>query len=459
MTSMLRRAFVLTFLASSSLVIADRVDDIANAAMKQVKSPGMAIAVIKDGQVVKIGTYGFANLEHNTRVTSKTVFEIGSVTKQFWSAALLQLVAEKKISLDETYGSVFPDCPAHWKDLTMSQLLSHTSGVPDYLGPGFLPRQDYTYDKLLDLVRAKPLDFPAGSSWSYSNSGFLMTAHMVEVKLNIKWDELVSERIWKPLGMTSAQQHSFSQVIPHRATGYMTLGTRTLNAEILRGSSAGAAGAIVCDIEDMAKWAKALLEGRVGKPGSITPAMSPVTLTSGRTYPYGYGWMMDERNGANIVTHGGNTYGQSALITLMPSEKIAVVILSNIVGQNYTGMSYVIGQQYSDKFKPETFEVQPDPDKTRTHRIWDSLEDAMSIKPTFADAAEELKGLMSQRGRSAAAGFRTAFGKVRSMEYIKERKQGDDTEVFYRVHGKSTPGVLKFLIDKDGKLVRFTGAG
>ncbi|MCB0824990.1 MAG: beta-lactamase family protein [Armatimonadetes bacterium] len=456
---MLRRAFALALLASSAFVFADAVDDIAQAAMKQVKAPGMAVAVIKDGRVVKIGTYGYANLETNTRVSSKTVFEIGSVTKQFWTAALLQLVAEKKISLDDTYGSVFPDCPEHWKNLTVSQLLSHTSGVPDYLGPGFLPRQDYTYDKLLDLVREKPLDFPAGTSWSYSNSGFLMTAHMVEEKLDIKWDDLIEERIWKPLGMASAQQHSFAQVIPNRATGYMTLGSRTLNAEILRGSSAGAAGAIVCDIEDMAKWAQALLEGRVGKPGSIAPAMTPVTLKSGRSYPYGYGWMMDERNGAKIVTHGGNTYGQSAMITLMPSEKIAVVILSNIVGQSYTGLSYVIGQQYSEKFKSEKYETQPDPDKARTYRIWDALEDAMSLKPTFADAADELKGLMSQRGRSAAAGFRGSFGKIRSMEYVKEHKVGDDTEVFYRVHGKSTSGIIKFLIDKDGKLVRFAGAG
>lgn len=309
---------------------ADKVDRAIEADLKQHPVPGLAIEVIRHGKCIKRAGYGLANLEWQTRVTPRTVFEIGSITKQFTAAGVLMLVQDGKLSLDDKISAHLTDTPASWKDITVRHLLTHTSGIPNYTPlDGFELTKHLTQSQFVKQIGAYPLEFQPGDKWHYCNSGFNLLAFIIENVSGTNYWTYMSNRVFIPLGMNFTTRRDPPAIVPYRASGYETNDkggyiTRDYDLTDLFG-----AGAIVSTIDDMAKW-NANLDSQTLLTAATEESMwTPVKLNGGKTYEYGFGWFLSPYQGRKNIGHGGSTSGFSASIQRFPDDGLAVIVLTN----------------------------------------------------------------------------------------------------------------------------------
>lgn len=446
---------VSALLSLTGLAHADKVDDLVTKYMAATHVPGLSLTVLKNGRPIKEQGYGMANLETQTKVTSDTVFEIGSCTKQFTAALVIKLASEGKLSLDDPLSKYFDGLPDSIKPITIRRCLSHTSGLYEYLALGIEIRKDYRTDDILERIKSKPLDFAPGEAWSYSNAGYFVAGMIIEKLTGKTWGQAVQEQIFKPLGMSESYIQSVPTVIPHRASGYAWGGKNYQNSEVLRPGSAYAAGAILSTGPDLAKWVVALDAGKF--PG-VAQAWEPFKLNGGRTYPYGMGWFLGKAWGQPVVQHGGNTYGQSAQISRYPQEGLTVIVLTNAAGQSFVGLADQVAKEYLEHVVVKDLKPQPDPDKARTSKLIDALEQFKVKEPDTKLVGTELRALMGTvRGTAMKNQIRNGLGQIRALIYLGEEKSGSDTEIYYEVVGSKARNRLTLLVDSEGRLIRLSG--
>ncbi len=319
--------------------ISAKVDAYVNGEMRAEKIPGLALAIVGDGKIVKAKGYGLANIELDVAVKPETIFQTGSVGKQFTATAVMMLVEEGKIHLDDPLGKYLPDSPASWNNITVRNLLTHTSGVPDYesdsltkKGAAFINlRNDYTEDELFTKFSGLPLDFPPGSKWSYSNSGYVLLGILIHKVAGQFYGDVLQERIFRPLGMTSTRIISEADIIPNRAAGYRLVNGEIKNQEWVSPMlNTTADGALYTNVLDMAKWDAALYTEKLLKKGSLDQMWSAVRLNDGKTAPYGFGWDVTEVNGYRLIEHGGAWQGFTTQISRYVDDRFTVIVLTNL---------------------------------------------------------------------------------------------------------------------------------
>lgn len=323
----------LAFFAASSAQ-ADKIDDYIQKRMQQRKIPGLSLAVIRDGEVVKAQGYGLSNVELNVAATPETIYQSGSVGKQFTATLAMMLVEEGKLSLDDRIAKHIPGAPKSWKDITVRHLLTHTSGLSNSIYEKIDMRRDYTEDELLQQIAEFPLDFPPGEKWNYSNSGYVTLGVLIHKVTGKFYGDLLREKVFGPLGMTTARIIDEADIIPNRAAGYRLVeGEELKNQEWVSPMlNTTADGALYLTVHDMAKWAAALSSGKLLKPESYDLMWTPVMLNDGKTAPYGFGWMLDEMRGHRVIRHGGGWQGFSTHIARFVDEKLTVIVLTNLAG-------------------------------------------------------------------------------------------------------------------------------
>ena len=345
-----RRAFrqlpnrtTLVFLAllllapTSAPARADAVDDLLCAEIQQRHVPGLSVAVVRDGRVIKTAAYGLADLELGVLATPKTVFQIQSITKTFTAAAILLLVDEGKLSLDDPIAKHLEGTPDSWKDITIRHLLSHTSGIKDFINePTASLRIDVTEEEVLRATVGRPLNFAPGERYAYSNTNYHLLAMIIR-KLTGKWyGDFLRERIFIPLGMTDTRPVSLSEIIPSRASGYFWTGRSYRRGDFIAESILSyGGGGILSTAPDMALWARAIMAGKLLKPEAITQAWTPARLKGGATTGYGLGWGIGSVEGHRELNHGGgHATGFTSFLALYPEDHLAVVVLLNRGGAN-----------------------------------------------------------------------------------------------------------------------------
>jgi CubicO group peptidase (beta-lactamase class C family) len=312
------------------------------------QSPGIAVSVIRDGKLVFARGYGLANVEKRTPITPDTDFRLASVTKQFTAMSIMLLVHDGKLRYDDTLTKIFPEFPAYGKDITVRQLLNHTSGVKDY-GELYMKQvgEQTPMDKvpqILDkgvlqlLEQQTATDFPPGSKWMYSNSGYGVLAMIVEKTSGIPFGEFLHDRIFKPLHMdkTLAYEKGKNEV-PNRAFGYRK--DKDKGAFVLADQSPTSAvlgdGGIYTSVREMAKWDKALRTHKLLNDLEMREAFTPVQMEGGVKTPdgkemlYGFGWFLDPYKGHEREWHSGGTMGFLTAIHRFPKDGLTVVVLSN----------------------------------------------------------------------------------------------------------------------------------
>ena len=285
------------------------------------------VLVARQGTVVFRKAYGFADAAWRVPNTADTKFNIGSLTKQFTGAAVLQLVAAGKVRLDDPVTRYVPMVPAAWAPITIAHLLAHRSGLQGPGGAADYPRgidATYTTRELVDLVAAKPLEFPPGMRFKYSNAGYYVLGHLIEQVSGQSYADYLRTQIFQPLGMGQSGYDSVRDLIEGRAIGYGKDGSRLQYAMHVDWSLASAAGALYSTVDDLLRWDR----------GLVTDALLPESMRTRLQTPtsegYNAGWFVDRDHGRLRMYHQGTNPGYAGFIYRYPDDGLLVVVLSNL---------------------------------------------------------------------------------------------------------------------------------
>jgi D-alanyl-D-alanine carboxypeptidase len=304
----------------------DSVDRFVAAEMARLHIPGVSLAVVRAGKVTKAAGYGVADLEQQIAVTPQTVFKIGSVSKQFLATGIMLLAQDGRLTVADPIAKHFAGAPDSWKEITLRHFLTHTSGVLRE-GPAFDPLKEQPDSIIVRSAFSKPLEFPTGSKYQYCNVCYFALADIIARVSGKPWDVFLDERVFRPMGMTSTRTTTVTALVPHRARGYEWRGSGYVNSPeflALRPS-----GAFVSTVLDLAKWDAALYQDRVLTKASRDAMWTPVRLTSGGSFGYGFGWTLDSLDGHWRVHHGGSLPGFRAEMARFPTDSLTVIVLTN----------------------------------------------------------------------------------------------------------------------------------
>ena len=320
--------------------------------MATQRIPGLAVAVIRGGEPVKVQGYGLANIEHRVAVTPETMFQSGSLGKQFTSASVMRLVEDGVLALDDSLAKFYPDGPASWREITIRHLLTHTSGIPEYTDGKVDLRRDYTEDDLARLAFELPLDFAPGSQWKYSNTGYVLLGAIVRKASGRFYGDILRDYIFAPLSMTTARVISESDIVPHRAAGYRIVkGVIENQAWVSPSLNTTADGALYLSLRDLIAWDRGLRSRAVVKVESWDEIFSPVRLNSGRRHPYGFGWEVDRVAGQVVQQHGGAWQGFKTYIARYLGDDLTVIALANLAQAQPARIVNAIAEHYIPKLR------------------------------------------------------------------------------------------------------------
>ncbi|MEW6213019.1 MAG: serine hydrolase [Acidobacteriota bacterium] len=355
--------FTIIFISSAAFAQVDKIDDYVKAEMEKQKIPGLSIAVVKNGEIVKAAGYGMANLEHNVAARPETIYQSGSVGKQFTATLVMMLVEEGKMSLDDHISKYITDAPAIWKDITIRHLLTHTSGISNGLYGQINMRQDYTESELVKKIAPIPLDFQPGEKWNYSNPGYVMLGILINKATGKFYGDLLREKIFAPLGMNTARIINEADIIPNRAAGYRMVKGELKNQEwVSPALNTTADGSLYLTVLDMARWDAALYTEKLLKKSSLDSMWTPVRLNNGKTQNYGFGWAFSDTNGYKLIEHGGAWQGFTTYIARYVDDRLTVIVLTNRAGANPGRIAHHIAGLYNPTLQPpERKEIKVDP--------------------------------------------------------------------------------------------------
>ena len=328
----MKSKLIILFILIRSLAYgqADSTDFIVQKIMKDQKITGLSLAIIKNGKPIVNKGYGLANVEHNVPVTAETVIRLGSVSKQFFTTAILKLQEEGKLSIEDSVHTFFPDAPETWRPIRIKHLMSHTSG---------LKRESPAYDNHkmisdLEIIKAAyplPLDFKTGEKYQYCNLAYYMLAQIITQISGMPWQDYIKEKLFIPAGMKNSGMTDFYLIIPNRASGYMHKNGVLVNADAMY--AVRPSGGFLSTSSDMILWDKILREkNTILKKENWELLWQPFIKTSDKPESkshYGFGWVIDERNGNKIIEHGGANVGFRSYYTRFVNDDLSIIIMTN----------------------------------------------------------------------------------------------------------------------------------
>lgn len=426
------------------------VDSFLKAEMDRQKIPGVSIAVVVDGKVLLVKGYGLANVEHSVAVKPETIFQSGSVGKQFTAFAVMLLIEEGKASLDDKLVKHLPEIPAEWNAITIRHLLTHTAGLGDYPQDFDLQRDATEVEIFKKLQAAKPTAAP-GERWAYSNVGYVTLGVLIRKLSGKFYGDYLKEKVFKPLGMTTARIISEHDIVANRSGGYMLVKGELKNQEWVAPSlNTTADGALYLTVHDMVKWEAALAAGKLLSKASYDEIWSPVKLNNGSTHPYGFGWMFGNVNGHRLIEHSGSWQGFKAHILRFPDKKLAIIVFANLAQANPTRIAHQIAGLVDPELKPKPI---PDPDPARTRQMKQLLEDVLAQKADMTQFTAELQAALKQSDRLAA--FVKALGAMKSFTFFDKLEGETGTRYRYKVTYDEMNLSLVVTVDKQGKIAGF----
>ncbi len=310
----------------------DSIDAYIHSEMQRQRIPGLSLLIARDGKIVRAQGYGFSNVELQVPVKPETVFQSGSVGKQFTATAVMMLVEEGKIKLDDPITKYLKGAPASWNQVTIRELLSHTAGFTDY-PEKFDFRKDCTEADLLKIVEGIPLAFPPGTNYSYANLGYLTLGILIHQVTGEFYGDFLQERIFRPLDMNTTRVMSEADIVPNRAAGYRLVKGELKNQEWVSPTlNTTADGALYFSILDLAKWDAALYTEKLLHRSSFEQMWTPAKLLNGQSNPgnYGFGWRIANKDGHRVLDHGGAWQGFEVHISRYVDDKLTVVVLTNL---------------------------------------------------------------------------------------------------------------------------------
>ncbi len=310
----------------------EKIDKVATDTLARTGVPSASVAIVKDGQVVYTKAYGDARLDPKTPATPQMRYSIGSISKQFTATAILLLQEQGKLSLDDKVAKFIPNL-TRANEVTIRQLLSHTSGYQDYwpqdyvMPPMMLPT---TAQKILDMWARKPLDFDPGTKWQYSNTNYVIAGVIVEKVARMPLLQFLQEKVFTPLGMTSVSDTDQAKLGDTDPTGYLRYALGPLRPAPKEGNGwMFAAGELAMPAAELAKWDISIMDQKLMKPASYREFATDTLLKNGLSTHYGLGVDVNSQAGHRALSHGGEVSGFTAQNIVFPDDRAAVVVLTN----------------------------------------------------------------------------------------------------------------------------------
>ena len=310
------------------------VDEVVRAQMREQNIPGVSLAVTRDGKVIKATGYGLANVELNVPMAPQMLLHTESLAKAFTATAVMMLVEEGKIGLDDKIAKYLPEAPSIWNEVTIRRLLTHTSGIRDYFGEDGDPTIDlhrgFTEDELVRGFAAQTMRFPTGEKWSYCNAGYVILGVVIHRVTGKFWFDFVKERIFDPLGMSATRLINPDDIIKNRVSGYQMVSGGWKNEPWVAPEWKTADGMLYTNVFDMAKWDAALYGDILIKHSSLEQMWTPVKLNNGTTYPYGFAWRIREVNGHRLIQHDGVGPAFTTRFARYVNDRLSIIVFMNV---------------------------------------------------------------------------------------------------------------------------------
>ena len=309
-----------------------RADSLVLTYLAESHAPGASFAVIRGTDTLAYGAYGLANVEAARAPTTATIYEIGSNTKQFTSAAIMKLVEQGRVKLDDDLSTYVPEFPLHGRHVSIRQLLTHTSGIHDYTSSPEWPKtwgQVLSPDAIIKFVAADTFDFAPGTAYRYDNTGYVLLGMVIEKASGQKYAKYIDAQFFKPLGLRQTSYCPSRTSDPAFALGYTKGPNGIERAQFLDLSHPFAAGALCSSVGDFAKWQRALASGRAVSPASYALMSTADTLTNGRRINYGFGLVPGTFAGHATVSHTGGIPGFATAAAYVADDSLSIVVFTN----------------------------------------------------------------------------------------------------------------------------------
>ncbi|WP_426271663.1 serine hydrolase domain-containing protein [Dyella kyungheensis] len=434
--------------------LARRIDSDVQTVLQRTGTPGATLAIYRDGVAVYRHAYGLSDREHKTPATLSTHYEIGSITKQFTAAAILQLQAAGKLDVDAPLATYLPDAP-HAKEVTLKQLLSHTSGMPEYLdGPDVeaWAVKPATFDQIIARIKDKPLDFPPGSRWSYSNSGYALLGRVIERASHESYEQYVKTHLLAVAGMTHTYTVAEESSIPGMAKGYRHADGKLEAAPTIHDTVGWAAGNLVSTVDELERWNVALKSGKIVRPADYALMTTPAPGST----DYGLGLFVDTLDEQPRIGHTGGSFGFTSSNQYFPKQGIQVIAFTNSGDNPEPGQMLVTAAfeaMYPDLAraarKPAAGEDAAVTSTVRT--AFDQLQKGSRDPSMFGD---KLKAKLAAGLSGRMAKQLSVFGAPSSFIFKGQRHDHEQVWNDYRIEfgpGNSLPFGVR--LDEGGKVV------
>ena len=309
----------------------DSVSRYVESEMHRLHIPGMSVAILRGDSIVMARGFGYANVELHVPASDSTIYQSGSVGKQFTSAGIMLLAERGKLSLDDPITRWLPEGKTVWKGITVRQLLSHTSGIANYTEGAVDLHKEYTENDFVKLATKAPLDFAPGTHWNYSNTGFVLLGAIIRRVTGQFYGDFLRDNVFRLAGMKTARIISEADIVPNRADGYHLAGDTLRNQEWVSPSlNTTADGALYLTVRDLAAWAVNLNHQRIPSAASLDASWTPIALKGGGSYPYGFGWGLSPQRGVKKISHTGSWQGFKTAIARYPSLGLTVIAMANL---------------------------------------------------------------------------------------------------------------------------------
>ncbi|MFN2509557.1 MAG: serine hydrolase [Chthoniobacterales bacterium] len=343
---------------ASHLSNVDKNDGAVREVMAKRQVAGASVAVVRDGKLALARGYGSANIEKSLPATPETVYQIGSTTKPFTALAIMMLVEQGRIALDDKAAKHLPKLPASCREITVRQLLTHTSGVNRDLRTE--NADDFSIDDFWRRLANAAPSFIPGEKWEYSNTGYILLGLIIEAVAGKPLGDFLQERIFKPLGMQDTSYLASPGQSAKRAIGYEWVDNAFRPSPYFSGGFG--AGGLVSSVTDLARWSAALETEKLLKRSSVAQMWAPATLKDGKAVSfefrgqpasYGFGWFLTSYRGRKLITHGGTLSGFSSQVLRFPDEKITIIVNSNSkAGADRIGHAELLAQSVAQIHVP-----------------------------------------------------------------------------------------------------------
>jgi CubicO group peptidase (beta-lactamase class C family) len=348
--------------------------------MRRQKIPGISLAVARDGKPLYVKSYGVATLEHLVKTTPDTVYQIGSIGKQFTAVAVMMLANEHKLDLDDPLSKYLPEVPASWSKVTLRTMLNHQSGIPQFTTP---QRQlldlvhDYTDLELIQLASTQPLDFEPGTNVSYSDTGYVLLGFVVNRVSGMFYGDFLQQRVFKPLGMTQTRIISDKDIVLNRASGYERADSGELYNQtyVSPALNRTADGSLYSTVLDLMKWDRALYGDAVLPQAQLERMWRIDAHRDGQRplYHFGYGFENNRLRGQRLVEYDGNWQGFQAVMSRYVDKRLTVIVLTNLALCRTERMGHAVAGLIDLDLKPYPSSI-PDSDPGKTAQFKAFLE-------------------------------------------------------------------------------------